>query len=172
MDDGIGTVDRVVAAIRAQYEVFSAGRTPHPEAAAARLPDGTVAPEVLRAWAAFDNAYPWYLSSRRSPVPVIGADRVLNVAPMADVWRHVCHDSVADELEDDPETLDWLLELAGELTDRYGGYGIVLEPDDDTVCRILWIAPDRTARILWYEDNEVEQTEPFQDWLAGLFEDE
>ena len=165
------TIAAAIANIEAGYEQFAEGRTPHPRAATLTLPGGVPAPADIRGWAAYDRWYPWYLSSRRSPVPVADDAGVLLVSPMADVLRYACHDSIAGELDDDPETLDWLLELADGLARQHPGHGVLLEPDDDAVCRMLWLPGDARAEVLWYENNEITRSWPFARWVYDLFDD-
>jgi hypothetical protein len=139
---------------------------PHPLAAVLTLPDGEAAPECLRQWAAFDNYYPFQGS--RSDVAIADGDGVLLVQPMAAVLRHVCLESVEDELEDDEETLSYLADLVDELTGDFPGFGVVLS--DEHPDPVLWIAPAGKVTVIWYHRDAFDRQEPFADAVARIRE--
>src|SRR5262249_48822757 len=126
-------------------------------------------PPSLATWAAFDNRYPWYLSSRRSP-QVIADDRGRVLArPMRKLLRWVCVDSIRDELDGDDETIAYLKELSTDLAAELPGYGVYLEPNEQPD-RILWLPPGGEAVVLWYENDAIDRREPFAEYLVDLFE--
>ena len=116
-----------------------------------RMPDGTPAPAALRDRATFPYG----------GRPVAGADGVIRVQPMVDVLRYVCKDSIADELEGDDETLEYLDELIARYAGEFPGWGVALDPDTfpDPV---LWIAPDGSTTVMWYEHDLFDRREPLE----------
>ncbi len=78
---------------------------------------------------------------------------------MVEVLRYVCRDSIADELAGDHETLAYLDELVEAYTAEFPGWGVALDPDTypDPV---LWIAPDGTTTVMWYERDAFNRREP------------
>jgi hypothetical protein len=113
------------------------------------MPDGTPAPAVLQELAAFPYG----------GLPVANADGVVQAVPMIEVLRYVCRDSIEDELEGDEETLAYLGELIDRFAAQFPGWGVALDPHTfpDPV---LWIAPDGTATIMFYERDAFERREP------------
>jgi len=78
---------------------------------------------------------------------------------MIEVLRYVCRDSIEDELDGDDETLDYLGELIDEFAAEFPGWGVALAPQTfpDPV---LWIGPDGTATIMFYEHDAFDRREP------------
>jgi hypothetical protein len=163
-------VARVIAHLRAHPEDYTEAPAPHPRAARLTLPGGASAPAELRAWAAFDRRYPWYLSSRRSHQEIADARGKLLVEPMKKVLRHVCLDSIRDEIEGDDETIAYLEELSENLALAHPGHGVVLAPSESPD-RMLWIAPAAEPTVLWYENDAIAARKPFAQWLADLIFD-
>lgn len=142
---------------------------PHPLAGVLRLPDGSLAPDAVRLWAAFDNRYPTYLSRRRSHQQIANDDGEVICSPMHAVLRWVCLESIRGELEDDDETIAYLQELVDGFAEELPGYGVYLEPQENPD-RVLWFGPEGRATIIWYEDDAFERRELFEDYVASLFE--
>jgi hypothetical protein len=160
-------LDELIARLRRDTHAYSTDVAPHPKAAELRLPDKSLAPASVRAWAAFDNRYPTYLSHRRSDVVIADAKGKVLAMPMKKILREVCTESIRDELDGDEETLSGLKELVRELAEELPGYGVMLDPNE-TPDRILWFGPEE-AIVLWYEHDEFGRREPFAEWVASLF---
>jgi hypothetical protein len=158
-----------LAELAARPERYAADRAPHRRASALVLPDGKPAPEVLRAWAAFDDHYPTYLSGRRSDQRIATRAGKVLAKPMSRILKDVCIDSIRDELEGDDETLDYLRELVAGFVDEFPGYGVILEPRENPD-RLLWFGPRGEATCLWYDNDAFERREKFGEWVAGLFD--
>lgn len=167
--DAARLIARVVDLLQREPDGYASEREPHPRAAALVLPDRTPAPASLRAWAAFDNRYPWYLSSRRSEQPIADDRGKVLAEPMRKLLRRVCLDSIRDELEGDDETIAYLKERIADFAEELPGYGVHLEPDEQPD-RVLWLPPGDEPVVLWYEDDAFERREPFAQYVAGLFE--
>jgi hypothetical protein len=134
------------------------------------LPDRSLAPADVRAWASFDAHWPWPFSPRRSPQTIAPKGHRIACTNMRKLLHEVCVDAVRDELEGDDEALAYVEELAQTFARKMPGYGVRLEPDEHPD-RILWMTP-RRAIVLWYDDDAFDRREPFSDWVASLFEDE
>jgi hypothetical protein len=167
--DGAAIVARVVAHLRKDPERYAHERSPHPRAASLALTDQSPAPPSLRAWAAFDDHYPWYLASRRSPQIVADRRGKVLAQPMPKLLRRVCLDAIRDEIEGDDETVAYLKERIRELSVELPGFGVYLEPDEQPD-RVLWLPPGGEATVIWYEDDAFERREPFARYVADLFE--
>jgi hypothetical protein len=113
------------------------------------MPDGTPAPDALQ-------------ELERFPCgggAVADADGVVRAVPMLEVLRYVCRDSIRDELEGDEETLAYLDDLIAGFAAEFPGWGVALDPSTfpDPV---LWIAPDGTATVMFYERDAFDRREP------------
>lgn len=158
--------------LRAALDIAARGTLgPHPRAEALVLPDGSPAPEALRLWAGVDAFYPTYLAERRSEQRIADDAGVVLAHPMREVLRAVCIEDVRDELEDDEDTLDYLGELVEGFVEEFPGFGVRLEPSEHPD-RVLWLAPDGSATLLWYEDDAFDRREPFAAWAAALLEED
>jgi hypothetical protein len=113
------------------------------------MPDGTPAPPALQQLETFPYG----------GLPVADADGVVQAIPMIEVLRYVCRDSIEDELDGDEETLEYLGELIDDFAAQFPGWGVALDPHTfpDPV---LWIAPDGTATIMFYERDAFDRREP------------
>jgi hypothetical protein len=160
-------VNEVVARLRKEQKLYP-GAKPHPRAATLALPDGAPAPESVRAWAAFDERYPSPNSERRSEVAIAKARGEMIVKPMKAVFQYACVETVQEELEGDDEALKYVKELARDLTKRFPGFGVLLDPDEQPD-RILWLGGKGAPLLLWYEDDDVERREPFGEWVREIF---
>jgi hypothetical protein len=106
---------------------------------------------------------------RRSPIVIAGESGMVVARPTTELFRHVCVESIEEEIDDDDdETRTDIEGLAADLGAAFPGYGVLLEPDPHPD-RILWFAPDGTATLLWYEHEAVDRREPFSAWVAALF---
>lgn len=143
-------------------------RAPHPNASELTLPDERPAPASLRTWAAFDNRYPWYFPSRRGDQPIADKAGIVRAKPMPSVLKSVCMEDIDEEI--DEETKADLKERVTELADEFPGMGVRMAPDDHPD-RILWFGEDEgdEATMLWYEDDAIEATKSFDEWVLGLF---
>jgi hypothetical protein len=141
-------------------------KKPHPKAAKLTMPDKSPAPEALRAWAAISDCYPDSDQAIATPQGVVIAK------PMKKILLYVCYESIADELDCDDETLEYVKELARDFAEEMPGYGVILEPEQHPD-RVLWIPPSRAERdkrepmVIWYEDDAFERREPFKSWSRG-----
>jgi hypothetical protein len=118
--------------------------SPHPNARTLTMPDGTTAPDVIRAWAGFDVRYPWPQASKRSTQEIASAEGVVNSKPMNEV-------------------------LDGALAKEHeGGYGVVLEGGEGPQ-RVLWFPKEGDPVCLFVESGKVDKREPFDAWLTSLF---
>ncbi len=142
--------------------------TPHPSAASLRMPDRASAHEVLRVWAAFDDRYPGPLAAQRGHQPIATPAGVVVAKPMKKLLRYVCYESIADEIEDDDETVAYAKELARDFAEEMPGFGVILEPNEHPD-RLLWMPPDAEPVVVWYEDDAFARREPFSAWAASLF---
>ena len=93
------------------------------------------------------------------------------VKTMRQVFRTVCVDAVREELEDDPEALADVKELAADLEATYAGYGVLLDPETYPD-RLLWFGPDDRALVLVYDEESIEPATEFASWVESLFRDD
>jgi hypothetical protein len=160
-------VEELVARLKKDARLYPSAK-PHPRASALKLPSGELAHESLRAWAALDDRYPTPNSERRSNVKIAKPNGELIVKPMKAVFQWACVDSIKEEIEDDEDTLTYVKELAADLTKRFPGSGVLLDPDEQPD-RILWLRAKGAPLLLWYEDDDVERQEPFGEWVRDIF---
>lgn len=165
----IERVRACVAKLTANPAAYGAAPVPHPKASVLALPDGRPAHEALRAWAAFDERYPWPLTPRRGTQLIASPRGVVKAKPMKRVLMRVCFESIAEEIDGDDEAVDYAKGLARGFADEMPGYGVILEPDDQPD-RVLWMPPDAEPIVVWYEDDAFARREPFHAWLESLFE--
>ncbi len=156
-------VEEIVSQLRNDPSTYPVAQ-PHPRAAALTMPDGSPAPECIRAWAAFDERYPAPYSAHRGEVPIADARGQLLVITMQAAFEWVCVDSIRAEIEDDEATLEHVEQLAVELAERFPGYGVLLDRETQPDC-ILWLGPAGEATLLYYEHDEVDRREPFEEAL-------
>ena len=123
-------------------------RSPHPQARKLTLPDGATAPDVLRAWAGFDERYPWGQTSKRSGQSIASADGVIPAKAMSEL----------------------VAEVGANADAELRGHGVLLEPAEPPE-RLLWIRPEGEGdpMVLWHEDKTFARRQPFDEWLVSLF---
>jgi hypothetical protein len=117
--------------------------SPHPQARTLTLPDGSTAPDVIRAWAGFDVRYPWPQASKRSTQEIASAEGVVHAKPMSEV-------------------------LGGSLEEKEG-HGVILEGSEAPTQRVLWFPKEGDPVCLFVEGGKIDKREPFDAWLTSLF---
>jgi hypothetical protein len=151
--DAIKRLVTLTARLEAKPALYP-DRLPHSLARKLTLPDGSTAPDVLRAWAGFDERYPWAQASRRSTQAIATAEGVVTAKPMSEILGGLRASGEAESAD----------------TELSEGHGVLLEPVEAPQ-RVLWIRAEGEPMIVWHEDKKLARRQAFDEWLVSLFEE-